>query len=348
MARKTYIDWLRIFAIILVIYNHTRAKGFELFLVTDDKVSYTLSFMMYPICKIAVPIFLMISGVTLLSKKEMLKDLYKKRVLKYLILILIFGTLQFLRYIRVGKVPLSLTAWFTSIYSVPILETYWFLYLYLGFLLILPLLRKVTSVIEKQEYLYLFILCNIFQLLYCVGYFTGYYINGNIFSFSINIFYPLMGFGINKYCENIKVRFIILLTVLSEIFIVVIGLLYIKKFPDSQENVVSVFQLFIPLLSIEIFMIFKVGCNKKKSKLVRIIGQAVFGIYLIEDMVRNQVEKMLYKVNFHFVGSEFVFCMIFVFVSFAISLLIVIGFRKIFCKKNELFNKICDRMSTDN
>ncbi len=64
--------------------------------------------------------------------------------------------------------------------------------------------------------------------------------------------------------------------------------------------------------------------------MISTIGQAVFGIYLIEDIVRNQVEKVISKMNFSFIGGEFVLCMIYVFMSFAISLLIIIGFRKIF------------------
>ena len=251
IIRKTYIDWLRNIAIILVIYNHTRTRGFELFLVTEDKLSYGLSFAMYPLCKIAVPIFLMISGVTLLSKKETGRELFKKRILKHVIIILVFGTLQFLRYVRAGKVTLSLSTWFTSIYCVPVLETYWFLYLYLGLLLLLPLLKKVVAVMEQQDYIYLFAICIIFQLLCGIGYFTGYFINANIFSFSMVIFYPLMGYGIDKYCENIKGRLIIFLTVLIESVVIVLGIRYIKIFTDNPGGVVSVFQLFVPLLAID-------------------------------------------------------------------------------------------------
>ncbi len=272
----------------------------------------------------------MISGVTLLSKKETLRELFKKRVFKHIIIILVFGTLQFLRYVRVGKVALSLSTWFTSIYCVPVLETYWFLYLYLGLLLLLPLLKKIVEVMEQQDYTYLFALCIIFQLFCGIGYFTGYFINANIFTFSMVIFYPLIGYGIDKYCINTKMHALIFLAVLIESIAILVGIIYIKIFTENPVGVVSIFQLFTPLLATELFVIFKVGCKNKNSKMIRNIGQTVFGIYLIEDIVRNQVEKVISKVNFSFVGSEFVLCMIYVFVSFAISLLIIISFRKIF------------------
>lgn len=301
-----------------------------MFFVTEDNVSYGLSFAMYPLCKIAVPIFLMISGATLLSKKETIRELFKKRVLKHIIIILVFGTLQFLRYVRTGKVVLSLSTWFTSIYCVPVLETYWFLYLYLGLLLLLPLLKKVVAVMERNDYIYLFALCIIFQLVCGIGYFTGYFINANIFSFSMVIFYPLMGCGIDKYCENIKIHSFIILAVLIEGVAIVLGIIYIKLFTENPAGVVSIFQLFVPLLATDFFVIFKVGSKNKNSIMIRTIGQAVFGIYLIEDIVRNQVEKVISKMNFSFMGSEFMLCMIYVFMSFVISLLIIISFRKFF------------------
>ena len=62
-GRKVYIDYLRVLSGILVIYNHTRLRGFDLFKVTQETSSFWLSVIMVPFCKIAVPIFLMISGV---------------------------------------------------------------------------------------------------------------------------------------------------------------------------------------------------------------------------------------------------------------------------------------------
>lgn len=74
--KKTYIECLRIIAIILVIYNHTRELGFTLYQYTSDACSYYLSVFMIPVCKTAVPIFLMISGATLLGKKKIIGNCF--------------------------------------------------------------------------------------------------------------------------------------------------------------------------------------------------------------------------------------------------------------------------------
>lgn len=89
--RKIYMDVLRIVAAFFVIFNHTGDKGFFLFSVTDNPFEYWLYLFLSILCKIAVPLFFMISGALLLSKNEPLYKLYYKRVLKYIVIILVFS-----------------------------------------------------------------------------------------------------------------------------------------------------------------------------------------------------------------------------------------------------------------
>lgn len=86
----------------------------------------------------------MISGVTLLYKEDDYKTFFRKRLFKQFLIIVLFGTLQYFRYVRTGKVILSLHSWIYAMYSKPVIETYWYLYLYLGFLLVLPVLQQLV------------------------------------------------------------------------------------------------------------------------------------------------------------------------------------------------------------
>lgn len=133
-----------------------------------------------------------------------------------------------------------------------------------------------------------------------------------------------MGYGIDKYCENIKGRLIIFLTVLIESVVIVLGITYIKIFTDNPGGVVSVFQLFVPLLAIDFFVIFKVGCKSRNSKMISNIGQAVFGIYLIEDLVRNQIEKIINKLNLIERMNDFIVAILFVITTFFICCIILV------------------------
>ncbi len=330
--KKIYIEYLRILAIILVIYNHTRSLGYDLYKVTEEASSYWLSVAMIPLCKIAVPIFFMISGVTLLSKEESIKEIFSKRILKYGIVILLFGTLQFFRYARSGKTAFTLSAWFMNLYSNPLLETYWFLYLYVGFLLLLPFQRKIAASLKKEEFFYLFCLNVICSLLAVIGHMTGYFINGNIFALTTIFFYPLMGYGMDKYCGKKNGIPFILLTVISWISIVFLSVIYIKTGKGTVDNLDVFLQLFTPLLACGIFGTIKTLCKTnvgKFSSLVTCIGGTAFGIYLIEDMIRNQLEKIVVKVEPNAFINDFVVGVVFTLATFAVGALIIIIAKRI-------------------
>ena len=69
--RLLSLDFMRIFAILLVIFNHTDNRGFYRFL-TDDPGTFLYWFNLFfsILCKAAVPLFFMISGALLLNKEE--------------------------------------------------------------------------------------------------------------------------------------------------------------------------------------------------------------------------------------------------------------------------------------
>ena len=93
--RKIYIDFLKIFSILLVFFNHTGECGFWYFATESDSVLKFLYMIPSVICKIAVPLFLMSSGAVLLGKNEKIKDVCV-RVFKYAIVLLVVSGIYFL------------------------------------------------------------------------------------------------------------------------------------------------------------------------------------------------------------------------------------------------------------
>ena len=323
LVKKTYIEVLRIIAILFVIYNHTRTIGFELFTVTAETSSYWISYIMYPLCKIAVPLFLMISGVNLLDKKETVKELFLKRVIKHIFIIVLFGTLQYLRYVRVGKAAFSVLTWFSSWYSSPMLETYWFLYMYLGFLLILPLMRKMVILMEKKDYAYLFIIFVVSNVFKIIGYFSGNFINAYIFVLTDVLFYPLLGYGLSKYCNQMKKRYVLTTIIATEILFIVLGLVYKNIHPDDYNGLITLIQMGTPILTSGVFVFIKHLFIEKESKWICEIGKTVFGIYLIEDIARNQFEKIITKFDLANKMNDFLVAVLFVAVTFVSSSMLV-------------------------
>lgn len=91
ISRKSYYDFLRIFAIFFVIYNHS--LGAHLYLnYTSIGIEEFLHICLSVFDKIAVPLFFMISGALLLGKTESIITVLVKRASR-VVLVLIFFTL---------------------------------------------------------------------------------------------------------------------------------------------------------------------------------------------------------------------------------------------------------------
>lgn len=152
--KKIHLELLRIFAIVLVVFNHTPAYHFPL--SAQANASWTEFFML---CisiaiKVAVPLFFMISGALLLAKKESLSSLLKKRVLRMLVVLIIFLLAQNFFSYFCGAYTLKQVGYRILIGTTTAHAT-WFLYAYICFLLMLPLLRLLVEKMETQHFLYL-------------------------------------------------------------------------------------------------------------------------------------------------------------------------------------------------
>lgn len=329
--KKTYIECLRIIAVILVIYNHTREVGFTLYQYTSDAFSYYFSIFMIPVCKTAVPIFLMISGANLLGKTEDYRQLFH-RIIKYSAILLFWGTLQYFRYARTGKTDISIRSWWSNIYSSPKLETYWYLYLYLGFLLMLPLLRKAASRMEDQDYRYLFVLSGAGAVLTMAGYLSGCFINGSIFILPAAFLYPLLGYWIDhENCQPhdrgaLKYG---LAALLPLCIVITVSLVCLKR-TDYSGDIMDLIQCFTMFIAFGIFGFVKrmdAGYlhSMRLKKAVIAVGGTAFGIYLTEDMIRNQVIRFVVYIN----AKDFIIAILYTLFTFILGVAAILVMKKI-------------------
>ena len=122
-----WIEFLRILACFLVIVNHTNSK---IFLNAVPSLGWFVSLTYFFVSKIAVPLFVMISGYLLLGQE----DTYKKNYLRILRIIgaWLGGSLfYYLYYIRLGKVgTFEIGDFLTRIIREPITASFWYLYMY--------------------------------------------------------------------------------------------------------------------------------------------------------------------------------------------------------------------------
>ena len=148
--RLLSLDLLRIFAILLVIFNHTNERGFYRVL-TDDPGTFLYWFNLFfsVACKVAVPLFFMISGALLLKKDESIGATYKRGiriVIDHVLFSLLFYEVQAWQ----TGIPLTLKAFLTGTVHTNFPHL-WYLYTYIGFLLVVPVLRGFVRGLTERE-----------------------------------------------------------------------------------------------------------------------------------------------------------------------------------------------------
>lgn len=301
-SRKSYYDFLRIFAIFFVIYNHS--AGFHLYLgYKSVGVEEFLHISLSVFDKIAVPLFFMISGALLLGKTESIKTVLTKRVSR-VVLVLVFFTLltmymRFLCYKEVYNTDTIIRGLLQG--GLPDALPYWFLYAYLGFLVVLPFLRKIAQHIESSDIILLFCLIFIFTtflptLNLAFAYFKIPYVGlqGN-FSFmagyfvNLTVFCTLTGYYFDKInIEKVTARCCLFLSLL-----IVAGILFADIATICEKNLNGKFTQNYMLCSFELLVIpifvlvKKFFSSGKVPKFVQhlsiTVGPLIFLVYL-EDL----------------------------------------------------------------
>ena len=129
MKKKYHLEVIRILAILMVMYNHSAAfMSFS----NQSGVEYAISFLFSMVCKGAVPLFFMVSGALLLGKNESGKDLFQKRILRMILVIVIFSFLYYMKLVLKGERPFAPFSFLLSLLTDLVYLPYLFLYSYIS------------------------------------------------------------------------------------------------------------------------------------------------------------------------------------------------------------------------
>ncbi len=158
--REIWLDVLRVLAAFLVIVNHTNSDVFQS--VTPENGTWWLSIAWYALCKLAVPVFVMVSGSVLLGREDSYRKCFS-RLGRIIAVMLVFSYLYFLHnaWVNHGLWPraLRLDIFIGKVWSMNITNSFWYLYFYAGLLLMLPLLQRLSCAMTDRDARYLIGLC---------------------------------------------------------------------------------------------------------------------------------------------------------------------------------------------
>lgn len=99
----------------------------------------------------------MITGANLLGKVDSYRK-HTKRILRILLVGILFSFVYYLRYVYVSQESVHFVEFLKLIYHNNITNAYWYLYMYLGILIMMPLLQRMSVYMKKM------IIC-----IYCSG-----------------------------------------------------------------------------------------------------------------------------------------------------------------------------------
>lgn len=303
MKRKLHLEALRIIAIYFVILTHTGNRGFTYFTTLKPSVGYFFAICIPLLCNICVPLFYMISGATMLGKDESPAQIWRRRIPKYLAVLILATLTMYLYYGLKNEKALSVGDFLLTLYSKNVIAPYWYLYSYLGFLILLPFLRKMIRNLSDREFGYLFLLHLVFSGLIPMGQYwlSGgqVYLNGSlnisILTMTIVIF-PAAGYWL-EHRQNLswkKIGLLWIATVLAMAAAVFMTHYKIRITGQIKESQVGTFYKCLCLIpSVTVYATAKKLFDTRAvpgwlEKVILSIGGCTFGIYLMEQILRER------------------------------------------------------------
>lgn len=302
--RLCYIDMLRIIACFLVVLNHT--PGYVATFVHEKgelSLIVIIHLFVAMIVKTGVPVFFMISGSLLLGKYHQIESVLKKAI-KFFLILFVFSVVA--KIVNTGS--LYLPGFIRTFASAEVdgAGPYWYLYAYIGLLLILPFLSYIASHLDLKLVNYLIALRLVITGLLPMLFLFANMLTGSNMHLAEEfnpalvvvdcIFYPLVGYGIDKKVgvETLRGKGIKLLFLLFFGTVVLEGFL---TWPSGFDNVFSGFDF---LITISLFLIVKYlfgtrPVSKGFERFVTTVGSLTFGIYLLDPIVGNVIEPYVHK-----------------------------------------------------
>lgn len=324
-GKKVYIEMIRIVAVVFIIFNHT--DGTQYYQTTSSIVTWLYSMTGTILCRTGVPLFFMISGALLLEKKENVKQLFHQRIRRIVVVLFVISLFYYsLDIVRYGMERASIADFTEKFLTNGIRESLWFLYAYLGMLMVLPFFQKMILNIDGTLIKYLLLLkvaydigMPLIQILFQVHVYFDLGFVGDY------ICYMILGWYLDKDPDHIfeKLKIWKISLFLIGAIVINIGIIYAIWGLKGQYDVLG-FDLLTVILALCFWLLIKkvtdnVSQDSRTGWIILNVGSCVFGVYLLDNFCRWQWLSLYLKLCEKTVGV--VACSIYVFVVFLTGVL---------------------------
>ena len=325
--RIIYLEVLRAIATIAVIIIHVTAQNWRV--IDVSSIEWIVMTLWNSAARIAVPLFVMISGVVFLNREKdiTIQEIFKKYSLRILIVFCAWSFIYAVVYsFTYGESIIKFILRFVGGHY-----HLWYLLMLIGLYLIIPFLRKITADKKTTEYFLLlsFILTSLIPTLIKLPILKNFSDPYGSLHYHFTLGYSsyfVLGFYLHKYgFEYIQRKWIYLLGILGFLFtfISTVGLSIQKQ--SVYAGFLNNFMIGVVLETIAVFMLCKdVKIHSKKVlTCINMVSKYSFGIYLVHILVLDKLECLgLNTLSFSIYLSIPVLIIIVFFISMFISYLL--------------------------
>lgn len=344
--KRIHIEAIRIFACFFVIFNHTGLDGFFLFSTYPANTFQYWFYMILSICcRVSVPLFFAVSGALLIPKDESIKDLYKHRVLRMVIILIAISVVYYIWRYRAQLSTLSVGFFFKVLLASNHADHLWYFYSFIPFLMALPLIRPLARNMTNRHFAYMAVLAlasyairPILEYLIWQGSttFNGFlkfsWITANA------IIYPCMGYYLENRLDIKKVtgKKLALLWAVNVgcLLICAVMTFYKAKVTGvcTMEDSQTFHNVFVLVNVITLYITARFALDRKTKPFIQkalvCVGGTTFGTYLIHlllmEAFRNFGVLSFFTQTLHLGGmlSAFLFCLTIMAAGFIIFFLL--------------------------
>lgn len=332
-----YLEILRLIACFFVIVNHTHG----LMLSSNSLINTIIYCIDFSLCKIAVPIFFMITGILILEKKYTYKKVFKC-ISKIFVPLFVISLCFYIK--DIGLSQFDFISFVKCILEEPYIFSYWYLYALIGFYLCVPFTQKFVKKINKKDYFpFMFLFMIIPSFINMLGSLFAFTVNEFLFNtiFSFVLCFPICGLFISKLelNKNYLKKSLILFFVSYMLMICFMFIPYIINGEISYlfDSWNSFPVVLMSISSLYIFRYLFEECifSKKEENFILTLSSTTFGIYLIHTFLIYELFDFI-LINKIYIFNEVLGTFILEIFIFIVSFILIYILKRIPIVKNYL------------
>ena len=247
----------------------------------------------------------MVTGAVLLHKEETLRHVLLHRALRILLIILIFGFVEYTYFNYLNpEVAFSIPIYLWTVYSTTVITQYWYIYAYFALILVLPFIRMMARSMKNSHFWYLFTLFFVLEGILPI---IEYLWPNNHIALSVPILsdatlYLLLGYYIVHRSEDLFYQKKVLIIANAVGLMALITNTVIALMAHRQRGAGETLSGMNIMLTVVIFINFRAVFNamsKSSAKIfhgrfaklvctiILFMGSGSFGVYLLEPPLRD-------------------------------------------------------------